>query len=414
MAEDRESQAWGGPLKGLRVVDLTRVLAGPFASMNLGDLGAEILKIEQPGNGDETRRFAPFVGGESHYFLALNRNKKSLVIDLRTSDGAALLKQLVAKSDVLIENFRPGVMDRLGLSYDELSAINPRLIYCAISGFGMSGPYKDRPAFDIVTQALTGVLSVNGLPDQPPVKLGLPLGDMVGGVFGPISILAALHERSITGRGRLIDVSLFDGLTGMLGYLAQLALITGEDPRPVGSSHPTIVPYGSFRASDGDIIIAALSDAFWVKLCDALALPELGRDPELKANVGRREHRKKINSAISDVIAQHSIRHWIEVLSKHDIPHAPVLGVTAALTQPHAVAREMVTTVEHPTAGALKIVGRPVKFPGMRQTPISPPPTLGQHTTEVLKGLLALSDDEVDRLRSAGIIDRRDGEGTRG
>ena len=409
MVEDQRAPTWRGPLEGVRVLDLTRVLAGPFATQNLGDLGAEILKIEPPEKGDETRQFAPFVSGESHYFLALNRNKKSLVIDLKTPEGADLLKKLVAKSDILIENFRAGVMDKLGLGFKELSAINPRLIYCAISGFGMSGPLKDRPAFDIVTQALTGVLSVNGARDQPPVKLGLPLGDLVGGIFGPIAVLAALHERSVTGRGRLIDISLFDGLTGMLGYLAQLALITGEDPRPVGSSHPTIVPYGSFRASDGEIIIAALSDVFWQKLCEALGLTELSGRPQLESNSGRREHRDEINQAIAGVIAQRSVSHWEELFRKFDVPHAPVLGVTAALSQPHAMAREMVTSVEHATAGTIKIVGRPVKFPDAPQAPLTAPPTLGQHTTEVLKSLLALSDGEIERLRRAGVIDRLGG-----
>jgi crotonobetainyl-CoA:carnitine CoA-transferase CaiB-like acyl-CoA transferase len=407
MVEDQRAPTWRGPLEGVRVLDLTRVLAGPFATQNLGDLGAEILKIEPPGKGDETRQFAPFVGGESHYFLALNRSKKSLVIDLKTPEGADLLKKLVAKSDILIENFRAGVMDKLGLGFKELSAINPRLIYCAISGFGMSGPLRDRPAFDIVTQALTGVLSVNGAAGQTPVKLGLPLGDLVGGVFGPIAVLAALHERSVTGRGRLIDISLFDGLTGMLGYLAQLALITGKDPQPVGSSHPTIVPYGSFRASDGEIIIAALSDVFWQKLCEALGLTELSERPELKSNTGRREHRDEINRAIEGVIAQHGVGHWEELFRKFDVPHAPVLGVTAALAQPQAVAREMVTSVEHATAGTIKIVGRPVKFPDAPQAPLTAPPTLGQHTTEVLQNLLALSDVEIEQLRRAGVIDRR-------
>src|SRR5205823_4034611 len=232
LSASNQESGWAGPLQGLRVVDLTRVLAGPFCTQSLGDLGAEVLKVEPPDRGDETRHFPPFIGGESHYFLGINRNKKSLVIDLQKPAGAEILRRLVAKADILVENYRPGVMDRLGLGYDKLSAINPRLIYCAISGFGLSGPLRDKPSFDIVTQALTGALSINGERGHMPVKLGIPLGDMVGGVFGPIAILAALHERSLTGRGRLIDISLYDGLIGMLGYFAQLAFITGEDPPP--------------------------------------------------------------------------------------------------------------------------------------------------------------------------------------
>ena len=299
MSQETQS-GWAGPLQGIRVVDLTRVLAGPFATQSLGDLGAEILKIEPPGGGDETRRFPPFIAGESHYFLGINRNKKSLVIDLSQGAGADILRRLVARADILVENYRPGVMDRLGLGYEALAALNPRLIYCAISGFGLTGPLSDKPSFDIVTQALTGALSINGERGHMPVKLGIPLGDMVGGVFGPMAILAALHERTQTGRGRLIDISLYDGLIGMLGYFAQLAFITGEDPPPMGSSHPNIVPYGSFPASDGSIIIAVLSESFWGKLCDALERPDLGRGPALcdpepqarPARRGRSPHRR--------------------------------------------------------------------------------------------------------------------------
>src|SRR5439155_2453524 len=257
---------WAGPLQGIRVIDLTRVLAGPFATQSLGDLGAEILKIEPPGGGDETRRFPPFIAGESHYFLGINRNKKSLVIALQQAAGADILRRLAAGADILVENYRPGVMDRLGLGYEALAEINPRLVYCAISGFGLNGPLSDKPSFDIVTQALTGALSINGERGHMPVKLGIPLGDMVGGIFGPIAILAALHERTLSGRGRLIDISLYDGLIGMLGYFAQLAFITGEDPPPIGASHPYIFPYGSLPASYGANIFEVLSDGFWGKV----------------------------------------------------------------------------------------------------------------------------------------------------
>jgi len=286
-AQSTDSQEWAGPLAGLRVIDLSRVLAGPYLTQQLGDLGAEILKIEPPGRGDDTRGFAPHVAGESHYFMALNRNKKSLVIDLRTSEGADLLRQLVAKADILVENYRPGVMQRLGLGYEDLAQLNPRLIYCAVSGFGLSGPLRDRPSFDIVTQAMSGVLSVNGDKGGQPVKLGVPLGDMVGGVFGSIGVLAALEERHRTGRGRLVDISLHDGLMGMLGYLSQLYWVGGADPKPVGSAHPSLVPYGAFNAADGQIIIACLTEGFWAALCKALrrdissmmhALPRLRHD----------------------------------------------------------------------------------------------------------------------------------------
>src|SRR6266567_1135876 len=311
-----QQEDWPGPLEGIRVIDLTRVLAGPFATQSLGDLGAEILKIEPPGGGDETRRFPPFIAGESHYFLGINRNKKSLVIDLQQAAGADILRRLAAGADILVENYRPGVMDRLGLGYEALAALNPRLIYCAISGFGLNGPLSDKPSFDIVTQALTGALSINGERGHMPVKLGIPLG-------------------------------------GMLGYFAQLAFITGEDPPPMGSSHPNIVPYGSFPAADGAIIIAVLSESFWGKLCEALERPGLAEDPRFLTPTLRRDNRDDVDRLIAEVTRTRSVAEWQERLTKFDVPHAPVLGVTAALAHPHALAREMVVTAEHATAGPL-------------------------------------------------------------
>src|SRR6266704_1653111 len=401
-----DQNGWAGPLQGIRVIDLTRVLAGPFATQSLGDLGAEILKIEPPGGGDETRRFPPFLAGESHYFLGISRNKKSLVIDLQQEAGADLLRRLVAGADILVETYRPGVMDRLGLGYAQLAALNPRLIYCAISGFGLTGPLSDKPSFDIVTQALTGALSINGERGHMPVKLGIPLGDMVGGVFGPIAILAALHERTLTGRGRLIDISLYDGLIGMLGYFAQLAFITGEDPPPMGSSHPNIVPYGSFPASDGAIIIAVLSESFRGKLCEGLEQPELANDPRFLTPTLRRDNRDELDELISEVTRTRSVAEWQERLAACDVPHAPVLGVNAALAHPHAVAREMVVEADHPTAGRLRLAGRPIKFPGAPQRPSTAPPTLGQHTVQVLRDELGCSDAEITALRRDGVIDR--------
>ncbi|MGC2413786.1 MAG: CaiB/BaiF CoA-transferase family protein [Stellaceae bacterium] len=406
MNENKQAEGWAGPLQGIRVIDLTRVLAGPFATQSLGDLGAEILKVEPPGGGDETRRFPPFVGGESHYFLGINRNKKSLVIDLSQPAGADILRRLVARADILVENYRPGVMDRLGLGYAALTALNPRLIYCAISGFGLTGPLSDKPSFDIVTQALTGALSINGERGHMPVKLGIPLGDMCGGIFGPMAILAALHERTVTGRGRLIDISLYDGLIGMLGYFAQLAFITGEDPPPMGSSHPNIVPYGSFPASDGSIIIAVLSESFWGKLCEALDRPELAQDARYATPTLRRDRRDEVDSIIAEVTRTRTVAEWQERLTTFDVPHAPVLGVSAALAHPHARAREMVVEAEHATAGSLRLVGRPIKFPGSPQQPSTAPPTLGQHTAAVLRDELGCSEAEIAALRRDGVIDR--------
>ena len=375
---------WPGPLAGLRVVDLTRILSGPFATQILGDLGAEVIKVERPGTGDETRGFAPHFGGESHYFLSINRNKESIALDLGQPKGKKVLIDLVRSADILIENFRPGVMERLGLGYEALAQVNPRLIYCAISGFGLTGPLRDAPAFDIVTQALSGALSLNGEPGAAPTKIGIPLGDLAGGVYAPIAILAAVAERATTGRGRLIDVSLHDCLMSMLGYYAQLSLMTGRDPERAGSNHLSIVPYGIFPAQDGSMVIACLTPIFWQKLCVALDMPA---DPALATMEGRLAARERVDAAVAERTSALTMAALDERLSAHDIPHAPILGVNAALAHPHARERDMVVEVEHPALGALAMTGRPIKFPGSVQQPVTPPPMLGEHSVKILRSL---------------------------
>jgi crotonobetainyl-CoA:carnitine CoA-transferase CaiB-like acyl-CoA transferase len=395
---------WAGPLRGVRVLDFTRVLAGPAASLALADLGAEVLKIEPPGTGDETRTFPPFRAGESHYFLSVNRGKKSIVVDLKTAAGVALVKDLAAKCDILIENYRPGVMDRLGLGYEALSAVNPRLIYCAISGFGMTGPLRDRPSFDIVMQALSGALSVNGEPERPPTKLGIPLGDLVGGVTGPMGILAALYERSVSGRGRLIDISLFDGLIGMLAYLPQLAFFTGEDPKPQGSQHPNLVPYGVFPAKDGSIVIACLTNSFWANICRALGMDDWIEDFRFNTLEKRRDIRGIVNERISAVTGQKTVNDLVELFTQHQVPHAPILGIREALSQPQAVARDMVVETDHRVLGKIPIVNRSIRFPGDPQPVPAAPPVLGQHTDEILRDLLGLTSEQIEGLRASKVV----------
>jgi crotonobetainyl-CoA:carnitine CoA-transferase CaiB-like acyl-CoA transferase len=398
-----ETPAWPGPLAGIRVLDFTRVLAGPAASLALADLGAEVIKVEPPGSGDETRDFPPIRDGESHYFLSVNRGKKSIVIDLKSDAGLQLAKDLAAKCDVVVENYRPGVMDRLGLGYAALSAINPRLIYCAISGYGQTGPLRDNPSFDIVLQAMSGALSVNGEKDGPPIKHAIPLGDLVGGINGPIAILAALHERHATGRGRYIDVSLMDGLIGLLGYLAQLVFFTGEDPKPQGSQHLNLVPYGSFPAKDGAIIVACLTNGFWGKICTALGRPELSDDPRYDSIDKRRNARDEVNAIVSAATAEKTVDELVTLFTEHQVPHAPVLGIGAALAQPQAVAREMVVEVEHARLGRIPIVNRPIRFDEKQPRPEAPP-VLGQHTDAILAQVLGLSAEEVAELRASGAV----------
>jgi crotonobetainyl-CoA:carnitine CoA-transferase CaiB-like acyl-CoA transferase len=398
-----DDQPWPGPLAGVRVLDFTRVLAGPAASLALADLGAEIIKIEPP-TGDETRTFPPHREGESHYFIANNRGKQGIVIDLKAPAGVELAKGLAAQCDIVIENYRPGVMDRLGLGYEVLAAINPRLIYCAISGFGMTGPLRDRPSFDIVTQALSGVLSINGEPDGLPVKLGIPIGDLVGGINGPIGILAALYERERTGRGRLIDISLLDGVMGLLGYFAQLSFFTGENPTPQGSQHSNLVPYGVFPASDGSIVVACLTNSFWGKICAALEMPEFAANPRFNSLEKRKAHREEVNELIAAFTRHRTVAELVEQFTHHEVPHAPILGVKEALAQPQAVERGMVVEVDHATLGQVPIVNRSIRYVGESQPPPTAPPVLGQHTDAVLRRVLALSEDRISELRAAGVV----------
>lgn len=395
---------WPGPLAGVRVIDFTRVLAGPAASLALADLGAEVFKVEPPGAGDETRTFPPIRDGESHYYLAVNRGKKSIVVDLKSEQGIALVKDLAAKCDVLVENYRPGVMDRLGLGYETMKAINPRLIYCSISGYGQTGPLRDRPSFDIVLQAMSGALSMNGEPDGLPTKLGIPLGDLVGGINGPIGILSALYERERTGAGRHIDVSLMDGLMGMLGYIAQLAFFTGKDPQRVGSQHPNLVPYGIFPGSDGSIVVACLTPGFWGRICRSIDRPELTGDARYDTLEKRRDAREEVNAIVSDFTRRHTVEELVAIFTAHEVPHAPILGVLEALSQPQAVERGMVVETPHKTLGAIPIVNRSIRFTDAPQPVPGPPPVLGENTDEILADVLDLSPERIAALRAAGVV----------
>lgn len=398
------SAPWAGPLSGVRVLDFTRVLAGPAASLALADLGAEVIKIEPPGTGDETRTFPPIKDGESHYYLSVNRGKKSIVIDLKSPEGVALIKELAAKCDVVVENYRPGVMDRLGLGYAALSAVNPRLIYCAISGYGQTGPLKDNPSFDIVLQAMSGALSMNGEPGGLPMKLGIPLGDLVGGINGPIGITAALYERERTGKGRFIDVGLMDGLLGMLGYIAQLAFFSGQDPARQGSQHPNLVPYGIFpAANDSSIVIACLTPGFWGRICKSIGRPELTDDPRYDTLEKRRDARGEVNEIVSAFTRLHSVDELVAIFTAAEVPHAPILGVTEALSQPQAVQREMVVEVEHQALGTIPIVGRSIKFDEAQPKPTAPP-VLGQDTDAILADVLGMDANRIEQLRSSGVV----------
>jgi len=395
-----------GPLAGIRILDLSRVLAGPFCTMVLGDLGAEIIKVEEIEGGDQTRNIPPYLeGGESHYFLAINRNKKSIALDARTQGGRTVLLDLVRHCDAVIENFRPGVMERLGLGAEALRAANPRVIICSISGYGQQTSLSGQPSFDLVAQALSGVMSINGEPDGAPTKLGLPMGDIGGGVWAAIAILSALQHRHATGEALSVDFSLLEGMFGLLGYLAQDYFATGQTPHRVGSSHQSVVPYGRFPTKDGHIVIALMVASFWVKFCAAIGQPELARDPRFATTTGRKQHRAELEALVGEVLSARTTAEWQQVFAATDIPCAPVNTVPEALAMPIVAERGVVREVEHPTAGRVPMIRSPVRFAGrFEDAAIEPAPLLGQHTAEILRDLLGYDAAATEALVRSGAV----------
>ncbi|MDF0599268.1 CoA transferase [Psychromarinibacter sp. C21-152] len=400
---------WGnagrsGPLAGLKVLDFSRILSGPYATMVLADMGADVVKVEPLERGDETRGFPPFQGPLSHYYIALNRNKRSLALDLKSERGAQIARDLAAQADIVIENFRPGVMDRLGLGYEALAEANSRLIYCAISGFGEESPLQDKPAFDIVAQALSGVMSVNREPGQPPNKLGLPLGDMAGSIFAVFGVLAAVHERDRTGKGQRVGVAMLDSLISMLGYLSQIYFVSGRAPQPVGTKHPSIVPYGAFPTADGHVIVACLTDTFWKNFARCLDMPELADDPRFAAYHQRLENREALEALIETRMRRDDTAFWLDRLDTFDVPNAPILDVGEALEQPHVAARGLVETVEHPEAGQLRLVRGPVRFDGKGPAPSREPSLLGAESAAVLRDILDIGPAAFEGLVADGVV----------
>jgi crotonobetainyl-CoA:carnitine CoA-transferase CaiB-like acyl-CoA transferase len=394
-----------GPLSGIRILDLSRVLAGPFCSLILADLGAEVIKVEETGTGDQTRTIPPFVNGQSHYFLAINRNKRSLALDSRTPEGRDILLKLVPHCDVVLENFRPGVMERLGLGYETLKELNPGIVVCSISGFGANSPMRDKPSFDLVTQALSGVMSINGYPDGTPTKLGIPLGDIGGGLWAAIGVLAALNERTATGSGSRIDLSLLEGLMGLLGYLAEIYLVTGENPGRMGNNHHNIVPYGLMPVKDGHIVLALHVGGFWRNFCRAIGREDLITDPRFLTVKDRHANRVELERQIGEIMMTRTVAEWQTILDAADVPHGPVNSIGEALNQPAVRSSGFVRETQHPTAGKVKVVGSPLRFPGRYdECPLDPPPLLGEHTREVLRSLAGMEDAAIEKLIAAGII----------
>ncbi len=398
------------PLAGIRVVDLTRVVSGPFATMQLADLGADVVKVEMPGTGDDARAFGPpFTGGESAYFLSVNRNKKSLALDLKQPDALAALLKLVDRTDVLVENFRPGTAERLGIGHERLAARNPRLVHAAITGFGRTGPERDRPGYDLVVQGKAGLMDVTGEADGEPMKVGCPVADLVSGLYAAQGILAALRVRDATGRGQRVDVAMLDAVASLLTYNAGAYFATGESPRRRGNRHPTIVPYAPFRAADGWLNLAVANDALWRRFCAVAGEPALADDPRFAAAPDRVRNADALLPIVERIVAGRTRDEWVAALEAAGVPVGAIRTVGEVLEGPGIAARGKVATLPHPTAGAVRMVDTPVELSACRTGARFAPPRLGEHTREVLAGWAGLGNDEIDRLVASGAAAVADG-----
>jgi crotonobetainyl-CoA:carnitine CoA-transferase CaiB-like acyl-CoA transferase len=394
-----------GPLAGIRVLDLTRVLAGPYCTMFLGDLGAEVVKVEQPGVGDDTRGWGPpFAGGESAYFLCTNRNKKSLTTDFKSADGIALVRQLAERADVLIENFRPGAVDRLGLGEKELHEKNPRLVYASLSGFGADGPMADIPGYDLIVQAWGGLMSVTGTAESGPLKVGVAIIDLVAGLMLGKSIVAALYAREKIGVGQKIDTSLLEAEVAALINAGSNYLVGGKVPGRWGNAHPTIVPYQSFQTADSFLVLGAASEAIWKRLCPALGRGELADDPRFAKNADRVEHRQELVALLGEIFLTRTTAAWVAALTEADVPCAPVQTIDQVFAAPQVLHRDMLVEIDHPTAGTVRLAGIPVKFSATPASVRLPPPLLGQHSEDVLSSWLGMSIEEIEQLKRKSVL----------
>jgi crotonobetainyl-CoA:carnitine CoA-transferase CaiB-like acyl-CoA transferase len=390
------------PLDGLTVLDLTRVLSGPYCTMLLADMGARVIKVEQPGKGDDTRAWGPpFLDGESAYFLSINRNKESITLDFKQPEGLALLEQLIARADVLVENFRPGTLDKLGLDYASLAKKHPRLVYCSISGFGHSGPRSKQPGYDAIMQAEGGLMSITGAADAPPVRLGVAIVDIVSGMFAAYGVAMALLARERTGRGQEVDLAMLDATVALLTYQAGNYFASGKVPARLGNRHPSIVPYETFTAADGDFVLAVGNDEQWRKFCAVAGLPA---DERFATNRQRVSDYDALRPFVADQLRTRPRRHWIEALTTAGVPCGSVRNFDELFADPQLDAREMIAMVEHATIGPLKALGVPIKLSGTPGSVRTAPPTLGQHTDAVLRDDLGFTADTIAALRRQQVI----------
>ena len=385
-------------LDDLLVIDFTWALSGPFCTATLADMGARVIKIESPGVGDGFRQLGPFVNGHSAYFSGINRGKESIVIDLKQPQGVDLAKRLVAVADVLVENFRPGIMERFGLAYADLRSINPRLVYLSISGFGQTGPYANLPAFDIVVQAMSGVMSVTGPEGGAPTRVGVSIGDLIPALYGAVSVLGGLHHRDLTGEGCHIDLGMMDCLVAVAENAIARYWATGETPGPIGNRHPVITPFSTFTTADGYIVIAVGNIGQWERFCTAVGRPDLISHPDFESNEARTRNVKLVTETLNQILSANTTDHWLSLLQAAEVPCSQVNSIADVMGDPHLRFRNMLVDVEHPEMGCQTIPGTPIKAIGFDDSITKPAPRLGEHTDTILKELLGLSEEEVNRL----------------
>jgi formyl-CoA transferase len=400
-----DSAAAGKPLEGVRVLDLSRILAGPYCTMMLGDLGAEVIKVERPGTGDDTRTWGPpFSGGESAYYLCCNRNKKSITVNLGSEEGRELVRELARTSDVLVENFTPGLMKRFGLDYETLRELNPGLVYCSITAYGQDGPYRDRPGYDMVLSAVGGLMWITGERDGPPCKVGVAITDVLTGVHASGAIMAALLWRGRSGQGQFIDCSLLDAQVAALANIASNHLVAGQEATRWGTAHESIVPYQVFPTGDRPIAIAVANQKLWVAFCKAVGREEWLEDERFESNPKRVENREVLLPLVAELMAGKSCDEWMEILVGASIPCGPVNDMGSLFSDPQVRHRDMVAEVPHPTIGRLRLAGVPIKYSETPGQVRLAPPLLGQHTDEILSSVLELSEERIAELRRDGVV----------
>jgi len=391
------------PLEGLVILDMTRFLSGPFCTMLLGDMGAKVIKAEPPETGDDTRAWAPFIGGQGSYFLSTNRNKKSLCVDTRQEKGTEILRRLVSKADVFVENFKPGLMDRLGLDFKTLIGLNPRLIYCSISGFGQTGPYRDRPGYDQILQGMSGMMSITGTEESGPVRVGLAIGDILTALFATYGILSALYAREKTGKGQWVTTSILEATVGILTMQAGKYFATGLPPGPAGNHHPVIAPYGVYRTQDKPINIAVGTETMWKNFCQVIEMPELEKDIRFLKNNDRVKNRTDLNRLLENALAGRTQNDWVETLNRAGIPCGPIYTLDQVFKDPQVLHQKMYLEIDHPQMGKIPMTGLPVQLSENPPGTFLPPPILGENTAEILRDF-GFSDVEVEGFFKEKVI----------